>query len=338
MSQRSVLVIDDDPTIARTVALLLPECRIIAAHNGVDGIAMVRAAPDAFAMVVLDLQMPHAGVHVAAQIRALAPQVRILPYSGLPSHQQELLVLGCAELLPKTVPMDEQRDYMRQVLDGPPPTQPDHPLLPLLLHHATESEQRTRQQQAQICRVALLATSSLHNVLATALLSANADVCVNALTGQMLRTLAPRMRAALIVVDMRSLAEAAPIAHACTLPLVAVTFSLAAGYLACSLAQGVIVDPAQTAVFTTALATVARGEHYHDPALLAPLRQSQLTERECDVAYRLLQGMTVEEIAPLCGMSPVTARYHQRNICDKLGLKSPGQLLAWAETHVPEKL
>src|ERR1051325_9538975 len=99
MSQRSVLVIDDEPHIAKTVALLLPECRVVAAHSGVDGIAVVRAAPDAFDMVVLDLQMPHAGVHVAAQIRAIAPRVRILPYSGLPSHQQELLVLGCAELL-----------------------------------------------------------------------------------------------------------------------------------------------------------------------------------------------------------------------------------------------
>jgi DNA-binding NarL/FixJ family response regulator len=336
MEQHTVLVIDDDPHIAEKMRLLLPECRILAAYSGVDGIAMVRANPEAFDLVMLDLQMPHPGVLVAAQIRASAPYMRILPYSGVPAFEDELVALGCADLLPKARPIEEQQRHIRGVLAAPPPRALDNPLLPLILHHAAESEQSTLRQQAGACHVALLATPSLHAVLAAAIAGADAVLHVNAPNGRALRMTVSRARVALIIADMRMLAEAAAIAAEYTLPLLAVTFSLTAGYRACTLAQGVVIDPAQTAVFTAALNTVIHGERYHDPVLLAPLLHSPLSEREREVAYRLLQGLEAEEIAPLCSMSLDTARYHQRNICTKLGLKSLNQLPAWAETYTPD--
>ena len=53
---------------------------------------------------------------------------------------------------------------------------------------------------------------------------------------------------------------------------------------------------------------------------------------------QLLQGLEAEEIPQRHGMNLDSVRYHQRNICGKLSLKSLNQLPAWAEAHTPDFL
>jgi CheY-like chemotaxis protein len=100
-----VLVVDDEPAVRRVAARMLrrlgydPE----EAPGGADAVARVRAAPGAFALVLLDLDMP--GMDGRACLRALReiqPGLPIVLSTGLPSSElEQLRDAEGVELLPK---------------------------------------------------------------------------------------------------------------------------------------------------------------------------------------------------------------------------------------------
>lgn len=81
-----VLVVDDAPEVRRLLSHRLPiygSFEIVAeAVDGEDGIAQAKAVqPD---LIVLDVLMPgRSGIEVAPEVRAAAPDARILLYSSL---------------------------------------------------------------------------------------------------------------------------------------------------------------------------------------------------------------------------------------------------------------
>lgn len=79
----TVLVVDDEPLIADTIAAILIEHGFLVhkAYNGYDGITIAQALrPD---VVLSDVLMPMmTGVRMAIQIRHLLPKTRIVLLSG----------------------------------------------------------------------------------------------------------------------------------------------------------------------------------------------------------------------------------------------------------------
>ncbi len=89
----TVLVVDDEETMRSTVARMI---RIIGlepvlACDGREAIEVFRVQPDRFALVLLDLTMPHMdGEQTFTQLRRLRPDVRVVLMSGF--NAQEVLV------------------------------------------------------------------------------------------------------------------------------------------------------------------------------------------------------------------------------------------------------
>jgi len=78
-----ILVIDDDVIVRETIAQILEDRghRVLSAEDGKRGVAAFRAErPD---LVVTDIIMPEQeGIETITEIRALAPQARIIAISG----------------------------------------------------------------------------------------------------------------------------------------------------------------------------------------------------------------------------------------------------------------
>jgi PAS domain S-box-containing protein len=80
-----LLVIDDDAVMLRTTARILERLgyRVTALREGAAGVAAFEAAPDSFALVFTDLNMPGlSGIDVARAIRSRRPELPVLLSSG----------------------------------------------------------------------------------------------------------------------------------------------------------------------------------------------------------------------------------------------------------------
>lgn len=109
-------------------------------------------------------------------------------------------------------------------------------------------------------------------------------------------------------------------------------------------AHGYVMKQESPEVFLGALRKVATGEHFVSAAVgsrlfgkLARLREpanarsgDRLTEREHDVLREVAKGLGTQEIATALGMSAKTVDSHRRNIREKLGLASAGDLVRYA--------
>ena len=93
------------------------------ADNGRTGVDLFRAAPEAIALVVLDLTMPHMdGEEAFRQITALRPDVRVLLMSGF--NEQDAVARfagkGLAGFLQKPFALPELRNKLQQIFAAPP--------------------------------------------------------------------------------------------------------------------------------------------------------------------------------------------------------------------------
>lgn len=113
-------------------------------------------------------------------------------------------------------------------------------------------------------------------------------------------------------------------------------------------ARGYVMKQEAPDVFMGALRRVALGEHYVSPRLatrllgrLARVRAPSshttdgLTEREREVLREVARGHSTQEIATALGMSAKTVDSHRRNIREKLGLGSAGDLVRYAVQWQP---
>ena len=108
-------------------------------------------------------------------------------------------------------------------------------------------------------------------------------------------------------------------------------------------AHGYVMKQEAAEVFVGALRRVIGGEHYVSAKLasrlfgrMARARPSAggpadaLTEREHAVLREIARGRATQEIAQALGMSAKTVDSHRRNIREKLGLASAGDLVRYA--------
>lgn len=110
-------------------------------------------------------------------------------------------------------------------------------------------------------------------------------------------------------------------------------------------AHGYVMKQELPEVFLGALRKVLAGEHFVSAALgsrlfgrlarsreTAPARRhgDRLTDREHDVLREVAKGLGTQQIAEALSMSAKTVDSHRRNIRDKLGLASAGELVRYA--------
>ena len=107
-------------------------------------------------------------------------------------------------------------------------------------------------------------------------------------------------------------------------------------------ARGYVMKQEASEVFLTALRKVIAGEHYVRAELAARLLaratranqarvpSGQLTAREHEVLRAIARGLSTQEIAKLLGMHAKTVDSHRRNMREKLGLTSAGDLVRYA--------
>ncbi len=128
--QGTVLVVDDEETMRSTVARMM---RIIGLDpvlvpDGREAVEVFRAQPERFALVLLDLTMPHMdGEQTFAELRRLRPDVRVVLMSGF-NAQEALLRFpgkGLASFLQKPFTIAALSATMKEVIEGAEPGQPD---------------------------------------------------------------------------------------------------------------------------------------------------------------------------------------------------------------------
>lgn len=107
-------------------------------------------------------------------------------------------------------------------------------------------------------------------------------------------------------------------------------------------ARGYVMKQEASEVFLIALRKVIAGELYVRAELAArllaraaranqsPVPAGQLTAREHEVLGAIARGLSTQEIANLLGMSAKTVDSHRRNMREKLGLSSAGELVRYA--------
>ena len=120
-AQGTVLVMDDEETIRNTVTRMLRSMGLdpVLASDGREGVKIFRAEPRRFALVLLDLTMPHMdGEQTFAELRRLRADVRVVLMSGF--NQQEALVRftgkGLASFLQKPFTVDALRVTLQTAL------------------------------------------------------------------------------------------------------------------------------------------------------------------------------------------------------------------------------
>jgi signal transduction histidine kinase len=109
-SGRRILFVDDEASIARLAQVMLKSLGHTAITYGkpADGLAALRATPDAFDLVITDLTMPGmTGVDLARGIRQVRGDIPIILSSGYADEvpDETLKVLGIVEVLPKPFQM-----------------------------------------------------------------------------------------------------------------------------------------------------------------------------------------------------------------------------------------
>jgi CheY-like chemotaxis protein len=123
------LVIDDDPQsvsfLTRLLTRMRPDCTVISATNGIQGVQRALEHRATVQLIVLDARMPGLdGQLVAAYLRCACPSVPIVPISGDPRTASTFTALGCLPSLLKGSPTVLYEQAIAQAMETlvPAPT------------------------------------------------------------------------------------------------------------------------------------------------------------------------------------------------------------------------
>jgi EAL domain-containing protein (putative c-di-GMP-specific phosphodiesterase class I) len=107
--EKSVLVVDDDPAVARALRRVLEAAGYTVSVVGGAQLAVEAITNNAFDVVISDIQMPGmTGVELLRSIRALDLDVPVILMTGVPTVETaiEAVNLGALQYLPKPTPND----------------------------------------------------------------------------------------------------------------------------------------------------------------------------------------------------------------------------------------
>ena len=118
----TVLVVDDEETMRSTVARMMHKLGLepVLAADGREAVEIFRADPVRFALVLLDLTMPHMdGEQTFTELRRLHPDVRVVLMSGFNAHEAMVRFTGkeLASFLQKPFAVGDLRAVLQGVAD-----------------------------------------------------------------------------------------------------------------------------------------------------------------------------------------------------------------------------
>ena len=123
MSQKKILVVDDDKNIRRTVSMAL-ESLDYYVHTAFDGKdAMVQLTGDKYDLIITDLKMPGMdGIKLLQEAIAQYPKIKIVLISahGTVDNAVEAMKLGALDFLQKPFTPKELRNLVYNVLETEP--------------------------------------------------------------------------------------------------------------------------------------------------------------------------------------------------------------------------
>jgi signal transduction histidine kinase/ActR/RegA family two-component response regulator len=120
MGTELLLLVEDEPQVREVTALILRDLgyRVLVAANFDDALAHARQNPD-IALLVSDIVMPRAsGPVVAARLREIIPQLRILFISGYNREMLSAYDAALGPMLPKPFTVEQLGKKVREVLDS----------------------------------------------------------------------------------------------------------------------------------------------------------------------------------------------------------------------------
>jgi len=122
LGSEHILVVDDDPSIAKMLAIILRKAgyTVRTLGSSTKALEIFRANPTAFDLLVTDMTMPDlTGDKLASAIRQIDPDFPIILCTGYSSQIDEMqaLELGIQAYLMKPVNMKELTGTVRQLLD-----------------------------------------------------------------------------------------------------------------------------------------------------------------------------------------------------------------------------
>lgn len=100
---RSILLVEDEPSIAVTLAIDLEECGHTVTHTACGSAALALIAERSYDAVITDLRLPGAdGLQIVRAVRRRHPQARVLVISAfVADHRDALLAAGAGRILQK---------------------------------------------------------------------------------------------------------------------------------------------------------------------------------------------------------------------------------------------
>lgn len=122
MSEKTLLVIDDEATVREAVADILDivGIKVIEARNGKEGLAKFREFRPKINAILLDMQMPIMnGEETFHHLRRIDPQTRIIISSGYSEAQtmQHFVGQGLVSFLQKPYDLDQLISTVERVID-----------------------------------------------------------------------------------------------------------------------------------------------------------------------------------------------------------------------------
>jgi FixJ family two-component response regulator len=120
MSDRSVLIVDDEKNIRLTLSLALEKLnlQVDTAVNGEE--ALGKLAEKSYAVMLLDLRMPGIdGMEVLRRVSELKPEVKVVIITAYGSIEAavEAMKLGAVDFLQKPFDADDVRELVTSLLD-----------------------------------------------------------------------------------------------------------------------------------------------------------------------------------------------------------------------------
>jgi len=121
----TVLVIEDDPAVRRTVETILSSLGycVVAHGEPEEALALLESNAEDFHVVLLDANMPRLPLaEMFARVRSLCPHLPVLLASGFALHEQSepILQRGAAGFIQKPFSMATLATQVRAALDGAP--------------------------------------------------------------------------------------------------------------------------------------------------------------------------------------------------------------------------
>ena len=362
----TVLVIDDDPQIAMSIATAEPAWKVIHALDGLEGLDTLRhclANQTPIDLIVLDIDMPDLdGYDTLVQIRHLNQAIPIIIFTGMvDDHELARFVdeVGHVPILYKGVSPETLSSKLRTVLGMAPEPVQRTAIFTRLQRKVTEQEQQARQKRA--VRVALVSPArSNREGMRVLLEAAGAHVAVAAPEVPLVRHALAQFRVSVLIAAASEWRAALSLALEAAVPLLLVAATVDEALTVVSLARPkpehvppvsiIVDDDLEPHELRVVLNVIVGGGHYVDPALSVSdntpqpanllevlgvaLQDTGLSSRDLEFLALELQDLPPEEIAQRLSIKVESVYTARSRICQKVDVGSIFELRQWVRARI----